>query len=194
MKKGLEEYCPKNRADWRKWLEKYHASKEGVWLIIWKKHTLSPNLSWSEAVDEALCYGWIDGIKHPLNDKCYKQYFTPRKPQSTWSKINKEKVEVLIASGAMTNAGLRCIAVAKKNGAWTYLDQVDNLEIPADLAAAFDNSPMARNYFHRQSKSTRKGLLYWILSAKRPQTRANRIQQITENAEQSKLPGPFRNA
>lgn len=186
-----ETFCPANSQDWRKWLSENHKSKDGIWLIVYTKSSDSPNLTWSEAVDEALCFGWIDGIKRPLDQDRYQQYFTKRKPKSNWSRINKEKVENLIKSGLMTEAGFQCIEVAKENGSWTFLDSVENLEVPADLNIALDKFTGAKDFFTGLSKSIRKQMLYWVISAKRPETRKKRIDEIVLCASQEKKPKQF---
>src|SRR5690606_10495074 len=127
--KEAEEICPKNKNEWRKWLELNHIKKDAVWLIFYKKTSPKYNLSWSESVDESLCFGWIDSTKKTIDTERYKQYFTKRKAKSNWSKINKEKVKNLIDKGLITEAGLKSIEIAKENGSWTILDAVENLEI-----------------------------------------------------------------
>lgn len=187
-----EAYCPANQQEWRRWLQLYHEEKDAVWLIMYKKNSSKPNLSWSEAVDQALCFGWIDSVKKSIDDQKYKQYYSKRKPNSTWSRINKNKVETLIKQGLMTEAGIASITLAKNNGSWTILDQVESLVIPKDLEQEFDLNIDAKAYFERLSKSKRKGLLYWIVSAKRPSTRQNRILEIIKNACLEQMPKPFR--
>lgn len=110
-----------NKSQWRKWLEKNYNKKDGVWLVQYKRNSGVSTISWSDAVDEALCFGWIDSIKHPIDEEKFKQFFSKRKASSTWSKVNKEKVEQLIASGKMHPAGLACIEIAQKNGMWSIL-------------------------------------------------------------------------
>jgi len=187
-----ESFCPSNQREWRKWLENNHDKKNGVWLIIYKKGSDSPNLSWSHAVDEALCFGWIDSLKRPIDGEKYKQYFGRRKATSTWSKINKDKVEQLIEQGDMRAAGLKSIEIAKENGSWTILDEVEALIIPDDLELELGKHPDAKDYFLSLSKSARKSLLHWIVMAKRKETRHKRIVEIAENAGQKRKPKPFR--
>ena len=185
-------FSPADRQDWRQWLELYHAKEEAVWVIFFKKKSPKFNLSWTHAVDEALCFGWIDSVKKSIDSATYKQYFTRRKPKSIWSKVNKEKVALLTAQGLMQTAGQQCVEIAKENGSWDFLNDVDNLVIPADLAAAFQEDAIAANYFEGLSNSSKKGLLYWILSAKRSPTRHKRIAEIVANARECQLPKPFR--
>jgi uncharacterized protein YdeI (YjbR/CyaY-like superfamily) len=183
-----ETYCPTNQADWRAWLAEHHACKDSIWLIIHKKNSPNQNLTWSQAVDEALCFGWIDSTARPIDTEKYKQYFTRRKPKSNWSKVNKDKVANLIASGLMQEAGQRSIDIAKENGSWTSLDAVEALEVPKDLEDKLKAIPEALAFFEAQSKSTMKGLLYWVYSAKREETRAKRIAEIVENARHNQMP------
>lgn len=182
------DFCPKNQKDWRKWLELNHQKKDGVWLIIYKKASAKPNLSWSEAVDEALCFGWIDSTKRPIDDEKYKQYFGKRKAKSNWSKINKEKVAKLLEAGQMQEAGIRSIKIAKENGSWNILDEIESLLIPNDLKQSLSQNPKSQEYFENLSKSKKKQVLYWIVSAKRPETRQKRIEEVINAAGKQKLP------
>lgn len=186
-----EIYCPANQQEWRKWLEKNHQQKNSVWLVIHKKNTANTNLSWSQAVDHALCFGWIDSTKRTIDAERYKQYFCKRKAVSNWSKINKEKVTYLTKKGLMTQAGHKSIAIAKANGSWTILDTVEALEIPADLAEELKKRKGATEFFVALSKSGKKQLLYWVISAKRKETRQKRIQEIAENAGKNQKPKQF---
>jgi len=188
----MNSYCPTDKEDWRKWLSKNHLKEDSIWLIVYKKNSSSPNLSWSEAVDQALCFGWIDSTKKSIDGEKYMQYYCKRKPKSNWSKINKEKVKTLIEQGLMEEAGFKSIEVAKANGSWTILDQVEALVIPDDLKEAFTNHKGSMEYFDSLSKSIKKGLLYWVVSAKRLETRLKRIAEIVENASKSMKPKQFR--
>ena len=188
----MNSYCPKDKADWRNWLKENHIKEDSVWLIYNKKNSPNPNLNWSEAVDEALCFGWIDSTARPIDEIQYKQYFCKRKPKSNWSKVNKDKVEVLMEQGLMEEAGLKSIAIAKENGSWTFLDQVEALIVPEDLIEELKNHEGAREYFDSLSKSIKKNLLYWVISAKREATRQKRIIEIAENAGQEMKPKQFR--
>lgn len=190
--KNAEEYCPDDQQDWRKWLELNHDKKESVWLIFYKKKSPNHNLTWSESVDQALCFGWIDSTKKTIDSDKYKQYFSKRKAKSNWSKVNKDKVKVLMDQGLMTEAGYNSIETAKENGSWTILDEVEALITPEDLKEACTNYEGAIEYFNGLSKSVKKTLLYWIVSAKRKETRQKRILEIVENANEHSLPKPFR--
>ena len=190
--KDVEEYCPHDKKDWRKWLKMNHISKEAIWLIFYKKKSPNYNLSWSESVDEALCFGWIDGIKKTVDAERYKQYFSKRKAKSNWSKINKDKVKILIDQGLMEAEGLKSIELAKKNGSWKNLDEVEALIIPKDLKEKFANYKGSMDYFEGLSKSAKKILLYWVMSAKRKETRQKRVLEIAENASKNLKPKQFR--
>ena len=131
--KNIEEYCPNDRNEWRKWLELNHKHKDAVLVIFYKKNSPKYNLSWSDSVEEALCFGWIDSTRRTIDNEKYIQYFSKRKANSNWSKINKDKVKTLIDQGLMTVEGYKSIEVAKENGSWTMLDEIEALVIPEDL-------------------------------------------------------------
>ncbi len=190
--KGVENYCPNNQQDWRKWLELNHNKKDAVWLIFYKKKSPNYNLSWSESVDEALCFGWIDSTKKTIDTEKYIQYFSRRKAKSNWSKINKQKVDYLTSENLMQEAGYKTIAIAKKNGSWSIMDKVEALVIPEDLKKEFKNYKDSMEYFDSLSKSARKILFYWVVSAKRKEARQKRIFEIVENASKNLKPKQFR--
>lgn len=176
---------PKSRAEWRKWLEENHTRNEGVWLIMYKKGTGKPRVDYAEAVEEALCFGWIDSKGNKLDDERSMLWMAPRKSKTGWSKLNKERIEKLIKSGLMTSAGLAKINAAKKDGTWNALDAIEALEIPPDLAKAFSKNKTAREYFDAFPRSVKRGILEWIASAKKPETRANRIEETVTKAEKN---------
>lgn len=190
--KEIEKYCPKSQTDWRKWLDKNHKSKQSVWLVYYKTSTNTPSLNWSEAVDEALCFGWIDSTKKTIDHDRYMQYFSKRKPNSIWSKINKDKVDCLISKNLMQEAGYKTIEIAKKNNSWSILDEVEALIIPADLKKEFDKREGSLEYYESLSKSAKKNLLGWIVLAKRAETRQKRIKEIVECAQKNTKPKQFR--
>jgi uncharacterized protein YdeI (YjbR/CyaY-like superfamily) len=190
-KENSEEFYPANQEEWRKWLEENHSRKNSVWLIFRKEGTGNPNLSWSQAVDEAICFGWIDNVKKTIDDEFYKQYFCPRKANSIWSKINKNKVALLTQQGLMKEEGVKSVEIAKENGSWSILDEVDALQIPDDLLAELEARDGAKACFEQFSKSIKKGILYWVISAKRPATRQKRILEIAERASQNLKPKQF---
>lgn len=178
----IETFCPTSPQDWRQWLMENHHSKQSIWLIYHKKQTKKPSISWSEAVDEALCFGWIDSTAKSIDSETYKQFFCKRKPKSVWSKINKAKIERLLANDLIAPAGLASIDIAKQNGSWSILDDVEELKIPEDLATAFDAQPDALDFFLSLSKSVQKSILQGLVLLKRPETRQKRIVQIVERA------------
>ncbi len=190
--KKIETYCPESRAEWRNWLEENHQSKESVWLVYFRISTNVASLTWSEAVDEALCFGWIDSTKKTIDEERFMQYFCRRKPGSTWSKINKEKIAGLIQNNLMTKAGFEAIETAKQNGTWLLMDAVEELIIPEDLRIALNQNGSALDFFQSQSKSIKKTMLHWVITAKRPETRVKRIAEIARSAAKGLRPGPFR--
>ena len=179
------------RAEWRQWLEENHRSTQSVWLICNTRKSEKPTIHWSELVDEALCFGWIDSTRKSIDETKFTQLFSQRKPNSTWSKINKEKIQRLIANGQMRQAGLEVINTAKKNGTWTLLDTVEELIIPEDLETAFQKHQGSKDYFLTLSKSVKKMMLQWLVLAKRPETRQKRIDEIAELAGKNKRPKQF---
>lgn len=191
-KNEIETYCPTSPADWRKWLEKNHQSKQAIWLVYFKTSTNIPSVSWSEAVDEALCFGWIDSTKKTIDQERYMQYFSRRKPNSTWSRINKEKVAKLIQNNQMTAAGFKSIEIAKENGTWSLMDDVEKLIIPKDLKIALSKNKHSMEFFQRQSKSIKKGMLHWVVIAKRAETRKKRIAEIAQLAAKGMRPKQFK--
>ena len=145
---------------------------------MYKKDAGVPTLSWQQAVEEALCFGWIDSTRRPLDDEKFIQYYCKRKPKSFWSKINKDKVKQLIEQGLMTEAGLKSIQIAKKNGSWTSLNDVEAMKIPAELEARFKLVPGSKARFLSLARSVRKVMLFRVMNAKRPETRTKRIDEI----------------
>jgi uncharacterized protein YdeI (YjbR/CyaY-like superfamily) len=187
-KSKLDEFAdfhPLKRKDWRKWLEKNHDKANGVWLVYYKKTANKSRVSYDEAVEEALCFGWIDSLPRKFDDEKSKLLFTPRKPKSVWSKLNKTRIEKLIETGAMTEIGLAKIEAAKKDGSWDALNASDNLEIAEDLQKSFDITKSAEKNFHAFAPSTRKAILQWLNSAKREETRRARIEKIVSMAEKN---------
>lgn len=191
-KHETESFCPANREEWRNWLMQYHLSKASVWLICYKKKSNRPSLSWSDAVEEALCFGWIDSVRRPIDEDKFMQFFGKRKARGTWSKVNKKKIERLIQGGQMMPAGYQSIEAAKLNGSWTILDKVEELHIPPDLEEAFSSLPGSGEFFSGLSKSARKAILQWLVLAKLPATRQKRIYEIAELAAQQLKPKQFR--
>lgn len=170
------------RAEWRAWLAEHHTQTDGVWLITFKKPTGKPRVEYDEAVEEALCFGWVDSKPGKLDDERTMLYFAPRKVRSGWARTNKIRVERLLAAGLMMPAGLAKIDAAKQDGSWTMLDAVENLEIPADLAMELAKYPSATGHFNAFPKSAKRGILEWITQAKRPETRQKRISETARLA------------
>lgn len=185
-------FCATSRQDWRQWLEDNHSSSQSVWLVYHKKKTNKPGITWSEAVEEALCFGWIDSLRKSMDDDTFMQFFCKRKPNSVWSKINKEKVLRLAEDGLMTQAGYASIETAQQNGSWTILDEVEALIIPKDLEKEFNSKPGSKDFFLSLSRSVRKAILQWLVLAKQEATRQKRISEIAELASQRLKPKQFR--
>lgn len=190
-KNSIDKICPNNRGEWRAWLKENHSLQESVWLIYYKKKSVYYSMSWSDAVDEALCFGWIDSVRKSLDDERFQQLFTKRKPKGTWSKINKEKIERLINENLMADAGLAVIKRSKENGSWDSLNEVEELKVPDDLFNVLQRNSEAEFFFNALSKSTRKAMLQWIALAKRPETREKRIEEIVELASKRQKPKQF---
>ena len=170
-----------DRATWRAWLEANHATASGVFLVSWRRGH-GPAVPYEEAVEEALCFGWIDSSGGNVDERRSKQYFAPRKPRSGWAATNKARIERLSAAGLMRPAGLAAIERAKENGSWTLLDTVEQGIIPDDLAAALAAAPPAAANFDAFPKSVRRMLLERVAQARRPETRAARIHEIATRA------------
>jgi len=192
MEKKVETFYPKSRQEWRDWLQENYAIKQSIWLIYYKKKSNAPTVLYNDAVDEALCFGWIDSKQMPLDEEKFMQFFSRRKPKSVWSRINKEKIEKLISQGLMTEAGFKTVEIAKENGSWTILDDAEALIIPEDLEVEFQKTPTAKDYFLGLSRSDKRNILQWLVLAKRPETRKNRITEIVELASQKLKPKQFR--
>lgn len=184
----LEVFYAGDRQQWRQWLEKNHLTSRGIWLIYYKVKSGKPSIQYSEAVKEALCFGWIDSKVKSLDAERYQQIFTPRKPKSVWSKLNKQYIEEISAQGLMTEAGTKLIATAKQDGSWYKLDAIEALTIPTDLEQALAKNAVANSYFEGFSNSSKKNILFWIESAKRPDTRLKRIDKTINSALQNKNP------
>jgi uncharacterized protein YdeI (YjbR/CyaY-like superfamily) len=189
--KETETFCPSSQQDWRRWLKVNHKVKQSVWVLYYKKKCNRATVTYNGAVDEALCFGWIDSTRKSVDSDTFIQFFCRRKPNSVWSKINKAKVQRLIADGLMTTAGMESIHLAKHNGSWTILDDVEELVIPADLAAGLRKRPGSEDYFLSLSKSVRKSILQWLVLAKRSETRIRRITEIAQLAADKKKPKQF---
>jgi uncharacterized protein YdeI (YjbR/CyaY-like superfamily) len=184
MAKDLDSVQPASRKAWRSWLQKNHASSPGIWLVYAKKHTAIPSLTYAEAVEEALCFGWIDSLVHPIDDARYKQVFTPRKPSSAWSPLNKKRVEKLIAAGQMTAAGMKTIELARTSGRWEAHAETEALQMPAELKKALNGHATAKKNWPTYTVSQQKAFLRMLHDAKTPDTRAKRIARILDVVSQ----------
>ena len=166
-----------SRADLRAWLEAHHGQPSGVWLVSYRRADPDRYLPYGDIVEECLCFGWVDSLPRAKDELRSMLWISPRKPGSNWSKPNKDRVARLEALGLMTEAGRRMVEIAKSDGGWTRLDAVEALEVPDDLAAALDASPPARTRWDAFPRSVRRGVLEWLVNAKRPETRAARIAE-----------------
>jgi uncharacterized protein YdeI (YjbR/CyaY-like superfamily) len=174
----------KTQKAWTTWLDKNHAKSAGVWLQIAKKTGELKSVSYAEAVEAALCYGWIDGQGKGLDESAYLQKFTPRGPRSIWSKINRTKAEALIKSGRMQPAGRAAIDRAKQNGQWeAAYDSHRTAAVPADLQAALDRNSKAKAFFATLDSANRYAILFRLQTAKKPETRARRLEQFVRMLE-----------
>jgi len=180
-------FVPQDRTSWREWLVKHSNDSEGVWVIIQKKNSDLPGITYEEAVEEAVAFGWIDSKINTVDTKSFKQLFTPRKPGSIWSKSNKNRVERLLQKGLMTEKALKKIEEAKKDGTWNQLDKIDKIQIPQDFEKILHLNKTARRNFDAYNDSLKKQVIWWIESAKREETRKNRIKlAVTMAAENRK--------
>jgi uncharacterized protein YdeI (YjbR/CyaY-like superfamily) len=179
---GYPIFHAESRAAWRAWLEANHGSAPGVWLCSWRSSTGRPACPYPEVVEEAICFGWIDSTVNVLDDQRGLQLLTPRKPKSTWTRLNRQRFAAMEAAGLMTDAGRRAAARAQANGWWTIIDPVEDLVVPDDLGAALDADPRARAAWDGFPVTARKQMLWWVVSAGRPDTRAVRIATIVADA------------
>jgi uncharacterized protein YdeI (YjbR/CyaY-like superfamily) len=182
VSEAYERVTVETRAEWRRWLASHHASSPGVWAVTYKKEAAGPSVPYEAIVEEALCFGWIDSVRKTVDGGRSRLLVTPRKPKSRWSKINKQRVERLIADGRMRPAGLAAIEVSKANGNWEALDAVERLEEPSDLRSALDADPVARASWDAFPRSAKRAILEWISSAKKDETRVRRVAQTVSEA------------
>jgi len=172
----MEFYAP-DRAAWRRWLKSNHNTQKNLWLILYNKGSSVPSVTYVEAVEEALCWGWIDSKANKRDDKSRFQYFASRKAKGVWSKINKERVARMIREGRMTPAGMIKIKEAKKDGSWNFLNLIEALEMPAPLKKAFTGRKKALANFEAFPPSVKKQIYHWIISAKRDETQNARVKE-----------------
>ncbi len=180
------------RAEWRQWLATNHTRATGVWLVSYKKATGKPRVEYDEAVEEALCFGWVDSKPNKLDAERTLLWFSPRKPGSGWSRPNKQRVERMLQAGLMMEPGLGKVEQAKQDGSWTKLDAVEELSVPEDLAQAFAGYPEATQNFDAFPRSARRGILEWIANAKTPPTRIKRIEETARLASRNERANQWR--
>ena len=181
---------PFDRSGWRAWLIENHGSSNGVYLVSWRRASGRSSVPYEDAVEEALCVGWVDSTGRNLDAERSIQWFSPRRARSAWARSNKERVTRLTAAGLMLPAGLAVIEEAKRTGMWTLLDDVEDLVVPDDLAAALAGVPPARSNWDAFPPSARRAMLQWVVEARRPETRARRISDIAEKAARSERAYP----
>ena len=179
---GIACVAAENRNVWQQWLEKNHKIATSVWLIIFHKKSGTPSVYYDEAVEEALCFGWIDSKPNKRDENSYYLYMSARKPKSNWSLVNKKKVEILLAQNKIAPAGQAMIDLAKQTGTWDALDVVDALELPNEMVDLFEMNAPAKLNWEAFPKSTKRGILEWIRNAKTPATTTKRIKETVELA------------
>jgi uncharacterized protein YdeI (YjbR/CyaY-like superfamily) len=182
MSERYAQVTVRSRSEWRRWLAKHHASSPGVWAVTYKKAAAGPSVPYESIVEEALCFGWIDSTRKSIDEDRSRLLVTPRKPKSRWSKINKERVDRLMAAGVMEPPGLAAIDTSKGNGNWEGLDAIERLEEPEDLRSALDARPKARTSWDAFPPSTKRAILEWISTAKKAETRDKRVAETVSEA------------
>jgi uncharacterized protein YdeI (YjbR/CyaY-like superfamily) len=186
---GREIMTPVSRADWRAWLAANTDRREGLWIVYRKKSSDLDGPGYDDLVEEALCFGWIDSVTRRVDDDRMVQWFSPRRKGGLWSALNKQRIARLVEQGLMTDAGSEVIDQAKADGSWSQTDEADALVIAADLRAAFDAAPEAETAYLDLADSAKRQYLWWIYSAKRPVTRAGRIEETIRRLIAGESPG-----
>ena len=190
VRRKLKQLHVTDREEWRAWLEKNHDVEKEIWLIYYKKHTGKPRIPYDDAVEEAICYGWIDSTVKRLDDEKYMQKYTPRKAKSIWSELNKTRARKMIKAGRMTETGLERIREAKRSGEWKKARSSPSPDrLPLDLKQALAANKKAEANFENLAPSYRKQFIWWITSAKRGETRQKRIKKTVSMAVENKKPG-----
>jgi uncharacterized protein YdeI (YjbR/CyaY-like superfamily) len=172
--------APRSRQSWRAWLDRNHADKTQVWLVFYKRHTRKPTLSYDDAVEEALCFGWIDGVRRSIDDERYMHRFSPRKSGSRWSELNKERAERMLKAGRMAPAGRRAIQAAKRGGKWSETRPTTDFSMPPELAARLRRNKRATAFFAALAPSYQRQYVAWIATAKRQETKERRLNEAIE--------------
>jgi uncharacterized protein YdeI (YjbR/CyaY-like superfamily) len=186
------QFYARDRKIWREWLTKNHAEAKNIWLVLYHKESGRPSVTYDEAVEEALCFGWIDSKPNKRDSESSYLFFTRRNPKSNWSKTNRERAERMIEQGLMTSSGMESITLAKKTGTWTALEEVQKSVIPPDLKEAFATRPMAEKNFNEFPQSSKRIILEWIMNAKKSETRQKRIEETVHLAEKNIRANHFR--
>ena len=181
-----ERFEPASLAEWSAWLAEHHATTSGVWLVSAKKSSGRQTYDYDDAVVEALRFGWVDSTQRGVDEHRSMMWFAPRRPQSVWTRNNKERVGRIEAEGRLEPAGRAQVEAARADGRWTQMDDVEDLVVPPDLAAAFEAHPGSREAYEAFRPSVRKQILAWIVLAKRPETRAARVAATAEQAAEGK--------
>jgi uncharacterized protein YdeI (YjbR/CyaY-like superfamily) len=179
------EYYPKNRKEWRNWLQKNHTTMQHVWLILYKIDSGKPSLKYDDVVEEALCFGWIDSRPNKRDEESYFLFIAPRKPKSVWSALNKKRIEKLLKENLITTAGLQKIQAAKKDRSWSVLDRIEALEMPAVLKKAFKGNKKALDNFRKFPPGVQKQIYQWVDGAKTALTQQKRITETVTLAEKN---------
>lgn len=185
LKDGKKTFYAKDRKAWRAWLQKNGDKERSIWLIIYRKAAEKPSVYYEEAVEEALCFGWIDSVANKRDEESRYQFFARRNPKSKWSGLNKSRVERLLKEGLMTPAGLALIEEAKRTGTWIALDEVEALTLPKELQDALKKNSKAAKYFDAFPPSVKRGILEWVSNAKRDETKEKRIAETIQLAEKN---------
>ena len=189
--KGVQTAYAPDPVAWRGWLADNHNTAKSVWLVIFRKNGPTPSVTYDEAVDEALCYGWIDSSVAKRDSDSYYQFFARRNSKSNWSRVNKLKIEKLVAANRMAPAGSAMVELATETGTWDALNDVEDLIAPPNLQIAFAENPVAETNFNQFPRSAKRGILEWLLNAKQPATRQKRIAEIVSKAEQNERANQF---
>jgi len=185
-----DELNARNRDEWRAWLKENHDAQKGIWLIYYKKHTGKPSIRYDDSVEEALCFGWVDGVIKRLDDERCARKFTPRKGKSRWSESNKKRAEKMIDEGKMTEEGLARILEARENGEWSKMRQVSKeLTVPQYIGAALAKNRKASEFFEKLANSYKRQIVLWVSSAKKEETRMKRLAEVLGLLEQNKKLG-----
>ncbi len=170
-------FTPRSRHAWRQWLEKNHASRTDVWLVYYKRHTGKPTVTYNDSVEEAVCFGWIDGVRRSIDDERYTHRFSPRNETSRWSATNRKRAGKMIGAGLMTEAGHKAIRQAKRAGTWEVPTETIDLSVPPELAEFLQKNEKAASFFESLAPSYRTQFTGWINMAKRPETRQRRLDE-----------------